>query len=102
MNFPSRSTSPHHMDDRTVRFGNQVDDQRVRRLLQYGRDDPESEQHQEQQQIDAERKREARRSALERRTVVRGGKPVSGQEVAGLGSCVACGAALAHSNLNRE
>ena len=85
-----------------VRFGEQVDDRRPRRFLQHRRDNPQGEQHKQQQQIDAERKREAGRSAAERRTVVWGREPVGGQEVAGLGSCVACDAALAHSNLNRE
>jgi hypothetical protein len=53
-----------------VRFGQEVDDQRPRRLLGDRRQLAEGEQHQEQQEIDAERQREPRRAPPERRPII--------------------------------
>ena len=85
-----------------MRFGDEIDDERSARLALGQRDDPEREQHKQEQEIDPDREREARRTPVQRRPVVRGGEPVGGQDGAGLGFCVAFGTLLAGAKLNRE
>ena len=60
-------------------LGHEVDDQRVRDFLCLRRESSEREKKQEQRNVDPERQRDAGRSALERRALVRGRKAIGGQ-----------------------
>ena len=70
-----------------VRLGQEIDDQRLRDLLRLRREPAKPEKKLDQPEIDSQRQREAGETALERRALIRRGKPVGGQRFVGV--CVA-------------